>query len=419
MESSTLNRADAVTGLDRFCRQLLLRALSSADQGVLVIRDADGEFRVGDRSAIAQQVARINIIDSSCYRHLVLGGSIGAAEAYMTGDWTTPDLTAVIRFMSRNLSALEKMESGLAKLTRPLQRLYHWGNRNTEKGARRNIAAHYDLGNDLFECFLDPSMMYSSAIFDSADTTLEQASLAKLDRICRKLQLQPGDHVVEIGTGWGGFAIHAAGRYGCRVTTTTLSRRQYEYARARIQTLGLENRITLLLEDYRDLQGRYDKLVSIEMVEAVGHRYYPVYFETLGRLLKDNGLGLIQAITIDDKRYHQAIRNVDFIQRYIFPGSCIPSVTALLQACGRSSDLQLIHMDDITPHYARTLRDWRHNFFHNIKRIRELGYSEEFVRMWEFYFCYCEGGFEERVIGDVQLLFAKPGYRGETLPRTN
>ena len=254
-------------------------------------------------------------------------------------------------------------------------------------------------------------MMYSSAIFTSAETTLEQASLAKLDRICRNLQLQPGDHVVEIGTGWGGFAIHAASRYGCRVTTTTLSRRQYEYAKARIQTL--------LLEDYRDLQGRYDKLVSIEMVEAVGHRYYPVYFETLGRLLKDDGLGLIQAITIDDKRYHQAIRNVDFIQRYIFPGSCIPSVTALLQACGRSSDLQLIHMDDITPHYARTLREWRHNFFHNIERVRDLGYSEEFIRMWEFYFCYCEGGFEERVIGDVQMLFAKPGYRGETLLRAN
>ncbi|MEZ5506115.1 MAG: cyclopropane-fatty-acyl-phospholipid synthase family protein [Gammaproteobacteria bacterium] len=413
MESTTLSKASSLNTIDRYCRQLLLKAMASADFGTLVIRDPDAEFRVQGRVDPDYIHAEIHVEDTSCYRHMVFAGSIGASEAYMTADWTTPDLTAVIRFMSRNLHALNQLENGLARITRPLQRFYHWSNRNTEKGSRRNIAAHYDLGNDLFELFLDPTMMYSAGIFPSADATLEQASVEKLDRICRKLDLQPDDHVVEIGTGWGGFAIHAVTHYGCKVTTTTISRQQYDYAKARVEKLGLQDRITLLLEDYRDMEGQFDKLVSIEMVEAVGHQFYPAYFEALGRLLKPEGLALIQAITIDDKRYHDAIRNVDFIQRYIFPGSCIPSVTALLTACGQSSDMQLTHMKDITPHYARTLREWRNNFFRHEEQIRKLGYSAEFVRMWDFYFCYCEGGFAERVIGDVQLLFAKPAWRSQ------
>lgn len=412
MASSTLSKTSNLSGIDRYCRQLLLKALANADHGTLTLRDADGEYIIEGKQQPHVLQAEIHVHDPSCYRHMVFAGSIGASEAYMTGDWTSPDLTAVIRFMSRNLNALNQLEDGLARLTRPLQRLYHWSNRNTEKGSKRNIAAHYDLGNDMFELFLDPTMMYSAAIFPSESSTLMEASIAKLDRICKKLDLQPTDHVVEIGTGWGGFAIHAVTNYGCKVTTTTISRQQYNYAKARIERLGLQDRITLLLEDYRDLQGQYDKLVSIEMVEAVGHQYYPAYFEALGRLLKDDGLALIQAITIDDKRFHTAIRNVDFIQRYIFPGSCIPSVTALLTACGKNSDMQLTHLEDITPHYARTLREWRTNFFRHEEQIRALGYSDEFIRMWDFYFCYCEGGFAERVIGDVHLLFAKPGYRG-------
>lgn len=412
MESSTLAKTSSLSSIDRYCRQLLLKALGKAEYGTLTLRDADGEFVIQGQQEPHIIRALIQVEDPTCYRHMVFAGSIGASEAYMTGDWTSPDLTMVIRFMSRNLQAMNQVEDGLARLTRPLQRLYHWRNRNTEKGSKRNIAAHYDLGNDLFELFLDPTMMYSSGIFPEASASLEQASIHKLDRICKKLDLQPDEHVVEIGTGWGGFAIHAATHYGCRVTTTTLSRQQYDFAKARVEKLGLQDRITLLLDDYRDLQGQYDKLVSIEMVEAVGHQFYPAYFETLGRLLKEDGLALIQAITIDDKRFHSAIRSVDFIQRYIFPGSCIPSVTALLSAGGRNSDLQLTHMEDITPHYARTLREWRLNFFRNVEQIRALGYNEEFIRMWDFYFCYCEGGFAERVIGDVQLLFAKPGYRG-------
>ena len=412
MESSALSKTSALSSIDRHCRQLLLKALRQAEFGTLTLRDPDGEFIIhGTRQPHALH-ATIQVDDPTCYRHMIFAGSIGAAEAYMTGDWTTPDLTLVIRFMSRNLNALNQVENGLARLTRPLQSFYHWSNRNSEKGSKRNIAAHYDLGNDLFELFLDPTMMYSSGIFPGEQATLAEASITKLDRICKKLDLQPSDHVIEIGTGWGGFAIHAVTNYGCKVTTTTISRQQYDYAKARIERLGLQDRITLLLEDYRDLQGQYDKLVSIEMVEAVGHQYYPANFNALGRLLKDDGVALIQAITIDDERYHSAIRNVDFIQRYIFPGSCIPSVTALLTACGRNSNLQLTHMEDITPHYARTLREWRHNFFRHVDRIRTLGYSEEFIRLWDFYFCYCEGGFAERVIGDVQLLFAKPGHRG-------
>lgn len=415
MESGTLSKTASLRSIDRYCRQLLLNAMANADYGTLIIRDPEAEFRITGRTDPHCIQAEIKVEDTSCYRHMIFAGSIGASEAFMTYDWTTPDLTAVIRFMSRNLEALNRLESGFARITQPLQRLYHWSNRNTAKGSRRNIAAHYDLGNDLFELFLDPTMMYSAGIFPSENATLEQASVEKLDRICKKLDLNPDDHVVEIGTGWGGFAIHAVTHYGCKVTTTTISRQQYDYARARIEKLGLEDHITLLLKDYRDMEGQYDKLVSIEMVEAVGHQYYPAYFAALGRLLKPEGLGLIQAITIDDKRYRSAINNVDFIQRYIFPGSCIPSVTALLTACGQNSDMQLTHMEDITPHYARTLREWRHNFFRHLDQIRALGYSEEFIRMWDFYFCYCEGGFAERVIGDVQLLFAKPAYRGKTV----
>lgn len=412
MASSTLSKVSPLNSLDRFCRQLLLKALSTAEFGTLIIRDPEETFTIRGTRDPDCIVSEINVEDPTGYRHMVFAGSIGASEAYMTCDWTSPDLTNVIRFMSRNLAALNRLENGLARLTRPLQRLYHWSNRNTEKGSRRNIAAHYDLGNAMFELFLDPTMMYSSGIFPSESATLEQASIAKLDRICKKLDLQPDDHVIEIGTGWGGFAIHAATHYGCHITSTTISQQQYDYARIKVAKLGLQDRITLLLEDYRDLQGQYDKLVSIEMIEAVGYQFYPAYFEALGHLLKPDGLALIQAITLDDKRFHSAKHQVDFIQRYIFPGSCIPSVTALLTACGENSDLLLTHMEDITPHYARTLREWRHNFFRNIDQIRAQGYSEEFIRMFDFYFGYCEGGFAERVIGDVQLLFAKPDYRG-------
>jgi len=346
--------------------------------------------------------------DPRFYSEIAFGGSIGAGEAYMDAYWSTDDLTAVIRILVSNRDVLDGMEGGLAGVAAPLRKVLHWAARNSRHGSRRNIAAHYDLGNDFFRIFLDPTLMYSAAVFERPEMTLEEASVAKLDRICRRLQLKPGDHVIEIGTGWGGFALHAAGRYGCRVTTTTISRQQHALARERIDAAGLADRVTLLLEDYRDLAGTYDKLVSIEMIEAVGHQYYDTYFRKCSDLLKPEGMMMLQAITIADHRYAAARDAVDFIQRHIFPGSCIPSIAAISDAIARVTDLRLIHLDDIGPDYAITLRRWRENLFANLAAVRALGYSEEFIRMWEFYFCYCEGGFIERVIGDAQLLFVKP-----------
>jgi cyclopropane-fatty-acyl-phospholipid synthase len=305
----------------------------------------------------------------------------------------------------------DTLEGGYQWLSKPLLKLFHWLNSNSEAGSQKNIAAHYDLGNDLFKLFLDPSMMYSSAIFDTEATTLQAASARKLQVICDKLQLTADDHVLEIGTGWGEFAIYAAKHYGCRVTTTTISEQQCVLAKARIAAEGLQAQVTLLKQDYRQLQGQYDKLVSIEMIEAVGHQYYDIYFSKVSQLLKPDGVALIQAITIADQRYDSAIRSVDFIQRYIFPGSNIPSNTAMLASMTRSSDLRLVDLQDIGLHYATTLRHWRENFFAHIEAVRKLGYSEVFIRMWDFYLSYCEGGFAECALGDVHLLLAKPGYR--------
>jgi len=307
-----------------------------------------------------------------------------------------------------NMSVVDGMEGGLARFGAPLRKALHWAAHNSRRGSRRNISAHYDLGNEFFRTFLDPTLMYSAAIFERTGMSLEKASLAKLDRICRRLELKPVDHLLEIGTGWGAMALHAAGHYGCRVTTTTISREQYELARERIDAAGLADRITLLQEDYRDLRGQYDKLVSIEMIEAVGYRYYDAYFRQCGALLKPDGMMLLQAITIADQRYESARNAVDFIQRHIFPGSCIPSVTVITDAVTRVTDMRLVDLLDIGVHYATTLRCWRENLFANLEQVRALGYPEEFIRMWEFYFCYCEGGFIERVIGDAQMLFIKP-----------
>ena len=347
----------------------------------------------------------------ACCGEVVFGGSIGAGEAYMQGYFECDNLTNLIRLMVRNQSLLDDIESSFAKITAPIQAWLHRINKNTQTGSRRNISAHYDLGNDFFKLMLDPTMMYSSAFFETAKQSLEQASLAKLKKICVKLDLKPTDHILEIGTGWGGFAIYAAQHYGCKITTTTISQAQYQLAIQRIKDAGLENQIEVLLSDYRDLTGHYDKLVSIEMIEAVGHQFYDTYFEACGRLLKPSGMMLLQAITIADQRYASAIKSVDFIQRYIFPGSCIPSVTAMLTSITKSSDMRLFDLEDIGPHYATTLAKWRDNFFDKITEIRKLGYPETFIRMWDFYLCYCEGGFEERALGDVHMLLVKPENR--------
>jgi cyclopropane-fatty-acyl-phospholipid synthase len=405
--------------IDRFARDAVLRRLSGITNGRVVIEEGDQRLPFGESLGSAELRATIRVHDSRFYSDLALGGNVGAGEAYMAGSWTTDDLTSLVRIMIRNRDVTEGIDAGLARLAAPVRRFAHYLNRNTRTGSRRNIAAHYDLGNDFFELILDRElMMYSCAIFERPDATLEEASAAKVDRICRKLDLRAHDHVIEIGTGWGGFAIHAAKNYGCRVTTTTISRAQHDYAVKRIVAAGLSDRITVLLEDYRDLTGQFDKAVSIEMIEAVGHHFLDSYFRKCGALLKPDGMMVLQAITITDREYEGALKRVDFIKKYIFPGSFIPSVTALCDSITRATDLRLFHLEDLTPNYAETLKSWRLRMFQNLERVRALGYPEEFIRMWEFYLCYCEAGFRERYIGDVQMVLTKPQCkRAPILPR--
>jgi len=399
--------------LERVARKLVLRRLANLHPGQLTLHDLHGKYVLGKTASGTDLKAAIDVIDQRFYSEVALGGAVGAAEAYMQGFWTCDDLTALVRLLVRNRNVLDSMESGIARLAAPLRRILHRINRNTRAGSRRNISAHYDLGNDFFRLWLDDTMMYSGAVFEEPGMSLYEASVAKLERICRKLQLSPQDHVLEIGTGWGGFALHAASRYGCRVTTTTISREQYEYARQRIEAAGLADRVTLLLQDYRDLEGQYDKLVSIEMIEAVGHEYLDTYFAKCAELLKPEGMMLLQAITIADQRYHAALKSVDFIQRYIFPGGFLPSTTAMLHAVTKSSDMRLYHLEDIGAHYAQTLKCWRESFTRQVRKVRAMGYSDSFLRMWNYYYCYCEGAFLERAIGNVQMLLVRPDCRRE------
>ncbi len=379
--------------------------------GQIRISDSSGTLVFGSSNTAGDLCVDIKVTDQRFYSDLAFGGTVAAGESYMQGYWTCSDLTTLVRIMVRNRHVMESVEGSLTWFKAPLLRVGHWLNRNTQTGSRRNIEAHYDLGNEMFELFLDPTMMYSSAYYPKSESTLEEASVAKLKRICDKLQLSSDDHVIEIGTGWGGFAIYAASHYGCRVTTTTISKEQHAMAASRVAAAGLDDKITLLMEDYRDLGGQYDKLVSIEMIEAVGHQYLDTYFAKCSSLLKPEGIMLIQAITIADQFYDQAINSVDFIQRFIFPGGFVPSVSAIADSVKQATDMRLFHLEDIGPHYATTLQHWRERFFANIEKVKELGYSEQFIRMWEFYLCYCEGGFLERTLGDAHLVFIKPENR--------
>lgn len=400
-----------VRWIDKICRPLLFSRLNKIEFGQVKIVDQWGEHCFGHSDLSGELSVEIKVEDQRFYSDIAFGGTVAAGEAYMQGYWSCDNLTGLVRIMLRNRQVMDQVEGGFSLFKAPILRFVHWLNRNSQAGSRRNIEAHYDLGNEMFELFLDPTMMYSCAYYPNSDTSLNEAATAKLQRICDKLQLSEADHVVEIGTGWGGFAIYAATHYGCKVTTTTISKQQYEVAQQRVIAAGLQDKVTLLLEDYRDLRGSYDKLVSIEMIEAVGHQYLDTYFAKCSDLLKPNGIMLIQAITIQDQFYDQAIKSVDFIQRYIFPGGFIPSVTAISNAVKRSTDVRLFQMEDIGPHYATTLRDWRKNFFNNIERIKGLGYSEQFIAMWQFYLCYCEGGFLERTLGTSHLVFVKPENR--------
>ena len=399
--------------LDRHLRNRLIAQMGALQGCRLTLRDALGEVVLGTPATRTEDTlhASIEVRDAGFYRALATQGSVGAGESYMDGLWRCDDLVSLVRILVRNRALSDAVDSGIARLGGILLKGWHALRRNTRGGSRRNIAAHYDLGNPLFKLFLSEDLMYSSAIYARDDEALEAASFRKLDRICRKLELKPTDHVIEIGSGWGGFALHAADRFGCRVTTATISREQYDLTRERVAAAGLGDRVEVLLEDYRDLEGRYDKLVSIEMVEAIGHQYLESYFATAARLLKDDGMALVQAITIEDHRYRQALRSVDFIKRFIFPGSFIPALSALLGAAASASDLRAFNVEDIGPSYALTLEAWRERFLARLPEVRALGYDERFIRMWEFYLAYCEGGFRERSIGDVQLLLVKPGCR--------
>ena len=399
---------------DRLAQKLVFAQLAKLPDGEITIRDGDDTHRF---HAGGDLRATITVHDPAMYSDVAFGGSLGAAEGYIQGRWSCDDLTALCRIFARNIETTDAMERGWARLTAPLAKGFHWLRRNSRTGSGRNIQAHYDLGNDFFELFLDPTMNYSCGIFDRPTDSLEsmqQASIRKMDHICRKLDLRPGQSLLEIGTGWGAMAIHAALNYGVQVTTTTISKRQYEKAVERVAEAGLEDRITVILQDYRDLSGSYDRIVSVEMIEAVGHEYLETYFGACGRLLKPDGAMLLQGITMPDHRYEAYRRSVDFIQRYVFPGSCLPSVTAMCAAVSRSSDLRPAHLEDITPHYAETLRRWRTQFFDNVEQVRALGYSESFIRLWEYYLCYCEAGFDEGACGDIHLLLTKPRFERNT-----
>ena len=399
--------------LDRLARRIVFAQLEKLQVGQIIVSQAGSQATFGKLTDDFPLTIQLRVFNSKFYRDIAFGGSVGAGEAYIQGYWACDELEDLLRVLIRNRDVLEKMDSGLGRLGAPMQKLFHALNRNTRSGSRKNIAAHYDLGNDFYKLWLDPKMMYSSAYFDSPDTSLEDAAVEKLDRICRKLDLSADDTVIEIGTGWGGFAIHAARHYGCHVTTTTISQQQYDYAKQAISDAGLQDRITLLFRDYRDLQGSFDKLVSIEMIEAVGHEYHDTYFRKCCELLKADGQMLLQAITIADQRYDEYKTGVDFIKRYIFPGGCLTSVTDMTRTLTRQTDMRVIHLEDIGPHYATTLNRWHRRFLARIDEVRALGYSESFIRMWRFYLAYCESAFIERAIGDVQMLIMRPAARCE------
>jgi cyclopropane-fatty-acyl-phospholipid synthase len=409
--SEFLERTQKPTGLDRLARRIVRGRLAAIESGTVTLIEGNESETFGNDVASFPLAVVIRVHSPAFYSDIAFGGSVGSGESYIHGTWECDDLESLVRILLRNREVLDDIDSGTARLTRPLAKLFHWMNKNTRRGSRRNIAAHYDLGNDFYRLWLDKQMMYSSAYFAAPDTSLEEAAVAKLDRICQKLRLSASDSVVEIGTGWGGFAIHAAKNYGCHVTTTTISNEQHAYAQARIEAEGLTDRITLLQHDYRDLGGKFDKLVSIEMIEAVGHEFLDTFFHKCAALLHPHGEMLLQAITITDQRYDSARKSVDFIKRYVFPGGFLPSVTAMANAMTRKTSMRIIDIEDIGLHYALTLNHWRRRFFARLQDVRDQGFSNEFIRMWEFYLCYCEGAFNERAIGNVQLHAMGPHAR--------
>ncbi len=397
--------------MDSLYRNAVLRALSRLEHGALRIEDAYGSQELGKTTDLAPTPLVVRVGDARMWRSLALDGSMGGSDSFIRGDWQVDDLPGLLRVLLRDERVLGGFDRGFGRVREALRRLGHRLRRNSRPGSRRNIRAHYDLGNDFFAEFLDPTLTYSAGLFEHDGSTLEQASIAKYERICRKLELRHDDRVLEIGTGWGGFALHAARTRGCRVTTTTLSEAQREVATERVARAGLGDRVRVLHEDYRALRGRYDKLVSIEMIEAVGHQYLDSYFRACAERLEPDGRMALQAILIDEPLYERARRTVDFIKWHIFPGGCLPSLGAISRSLARVGGLRSVHHEDMTQHYVRTLACWRGRFARNREAIRALGYPEELLRTFEFYFAYCEAGFIERRISSAQIVLEKQACR--------
>ena len=389
--------------IDRFFRDRYIALFERLEGGYIIVRDALGEVHIGDKNADLRCVLTLHNMKS--YTQVALGGSNGSAQAYIDGHWSVDNLSHLVRIFVSNRIILDQMDRGLTRVVQRMLKVWHRSKRNTRRGSERNIAAHYDLGNDFFRLFLDHNMMYSSAIYQSHDD-LFSASDRKLHRVCETLALSAEDEVVEIGSGWGGLACYVAANYGCKVTTITISKEQYEETQARAKRKNLEHLVEVRLQDYRDIRGQYDKLISIEMIEAIGHEYQKTYFNQINRLLKPNGKALIQAIVIDDSQYQRALRRVDYIKQYIFPGGFMPCYSVLMGHAARSR-LVVEDVFDMGLSYAKTLRDWRKRFYANIQEVSQQGFGPEFQRMWEFYLCYCEGAFDERAISAGQLLFRK------------
>ena len=387
----------------------LKKKLSHLNVGCISVVDGVDKFSFGDTGSELQ--VNVQVHSQEFYVMTGSGGAMGIAEAYILGYWTSDDVVMLMRIILKNRSIMLSLNDGFAKILSPINKLIHRSRQNTLKGSKENILAHYDLSNDFYKLWLDPTMTYSCAYFKDTNTTLEDASIEKLDRMCRKLKLSEVDNILEVGTGWGSFSIHAAKNYGCSITTTTISDAQYEYAKARVVEEGLESKINVINKDYRKLDGQYDKIVSIEMIEAVGYEYISEYFRKLSSLLKPDGLMALQGITYNDQNFDTYKDSVDFIKKYIFPGSCLISISQIIDVIKNKTDLSMIDMEDITRHYAETLNRWRKNFMNVLPEVKEMGYSKAFINMWEFYFLYCEAGFLERNIGDVQMVFAKSGAR--------
>ena len=387
----------------------LKKKLSHLNVGCISVVDGVDKFSFGDTGSELR--VNVQVHSQEFYVMTGSGGAMGIAEAYILGYWTADDVVMLMRIILKNRSIMLSLNDGFAKILSPINKLIHRSRQNTLKGSKENILAHYDLSNDFYKLWLDPTMTYSCAYFKDSNTTLENASIEKLDRMCRKLNLSEKDNILEVGTGWGSFSIHAAKNYGCSITTTTISDAQYEYAKARVVEEGLESKINVINKDYRKLDGQYDKIVSIEMIEAVGYEYISEYFRKLSSLLKPDGLMALQGITYNDQNFDTYKDSVDFIKKYIFPGSCLISISQIIDVIKNKTDLSMIDMEDITRHYAETLNRWRKNFMSVLPEVKEMGYSKAFINMWEFYFLYCEAGFLERNIGDVQMVFAKSGAR--------